>query len=204
MQTLRIHRVHPDVHLPYFATEQSACFDIQYCRAGKFVYNGYSSNNRPFERYFTNDSVTLMPFDRVMVPTGLILDIPKGYSVRVHPRSGLAYKQGLSLPNAEGVIDSDYVQELFVLMINNTNNQLVLNQYDRVAQGELVIQQEYTIVEVGDAPGQKTNRIGGIGSTGVEHKTFVYPVSTNVEQKRRAGRPKGSPNKVKGSTVFVD
>ena len=106
--------------------------------------------------------------DRMMVPTGLILDIPEGYSVRVHARSGLSLKQGLVLVNAEGIIDSDYVEELFVLMTNISDNPISINNGDRIAQGELVKAEQYILEETSDKPATKTDRNGGMGSTGVK------------------------------------
>jgi len=60
------------------------------------------------------------------VPTGLIFDIPLGFSLRIHPRSGLSYRRGISLSNCEGVIDSDYVEQTFVSVINNSDVTFVL------------------------------------------------------------------------------
>ena len=106
-----------------------------------------------------------------MVPTGLILDIPIGYSVRLHPRSGLSLKQGLVLANAQGIIDSDYVEELFVLMYNMSDNVMTINNGDRICQGELIKTDKYTIEETLIQPKIKTDRKGGMGSTGVKNVT---------------------------------
>jgi hypothetical protein len=82
------------VVLPTFGTQQAACFDIAFQAYGKYEYAGYSGFNSPFTRTLKDGKATLMPGDRIMVPTGLIFDIPEGYSLRIHPRSGLSYKQG--------------------------------------------------------------------------------------------------------------
>lgn len=167
MISLKFYKTHPDVKLPAFATKQSACFDLAFQSDGKAEYKGFSSHNSPVTRYFRETKgLVIMPRDRMMVPTGLIANIPKGYSIRIHARSGLSYKQGLSLVNAEGVIDSDYVEEIFVLMTNNTDNSVSLNNGDRIAQAELVKSGSYTIDETTDKPEQKTDRTGGMGSTG--------------------------------------
>lgn len=203
METLKVWRVHPSVTLPKHQTTQSACFDISFQSAGKRTYKGYSNFNKPFERQL-NGQILLNPGDRVMVPTGLILDIPEGYSVRIHARSGLSLKQGLVLANAEGVIDSDYVEELFVLLTNMTDNAQTINSGDRIAQGELVKNVEYAIVESVLRPVQKTNRVGGMGSTGVSvvggtivlnigENTVETPIEnekTVVPVKRGRGRPR--------------
>jgi dUTP pyrophosphatase len=135
-----------------------------------------------------------------MVPTGLIMDIPKGYSVRLHARSGASLKQGLVLANAEGVIDSDYVQEVMVLVYNISGNAITIGSGDRIAQAELVKDSEYEIVETASRPMIKTNRTGGMGSTGITDNgnTITLNISEPkipdfVKQppvKRGRGRPK--------------
>ena len=196
MTVLKFFKTHPDVKLPSHQTEQSACFDIAYQGYGKHVCKGYSLNNKPVERLMEG-KITLSPGDRMIVPTGLILDIPEGYSVRVHARSGLSLKQGLVLANAEGVIDSDYVHELYILLLNISGNSVEINNGDRIAQGELVKNQIYAIEQTAIVPGIKTSRIGGMGSTGVTTKadtiTINIPEISNepvIEQKRGRGRPR--------------
>lgn len=186
MLDLKIYKTNPEVTLPKFGTSQSACFDLSYQPNGKYEYTGYSVYNGTFTRPIHAESglLTIMPGDRVMVPTGLIFDIPEGYSVRIHPRSGLSYKQGLVLANLEAVIDSDYTQETFILLTNLSENPQVIRPGDRVAQAELVVQLKYEISETTVAPTQKTERIGGLGSTGVASITNP-PVAT-----RGPGRPK--------------
>jgi dUTP pyrophosphatase len=130
--------------------------------------------------------IVLMPGDRIMVPTGLIFDIPEGYSLRIHPRSGLSYKQGLVLANLEAVIDSDYVHETFVLLTNLSENPQTIYNGDRVAQAELVSQLKYEIEETTVMPTQKTDRVGGLGSTGVG----VINAEDITPEKRGRGRPR--------------
>ena len=99
MNRLNIYKTHPDIVLPKFGTKQSACFDLSFQAAGKTTYSGYNSYNAPFTRDLVNGTIRIMPGDRILVPTGMIFDIPEGYSVRIHPRSGTSYKQGLILAN---------------------------------------------------------------------------------------------------------
>lgn len=165
---LKIYKVNPEVVLPKFATEQSACFDISMQMYGKVSYSGYNMQNKEFSRNHNNGALHIMPGDRIMVPTGLILDIPVGYSVRLHPRSGLSLKQGLVLVNAEGVIDSDYTDEVFVLMTNTSDIGVWINTGDRICQAELVKDEKYAIEETKSLPKQKTSRKGGMGSTGIK------------------------------------
>lgn len=187
MNRLNVYKTHPNVVLPKFATKQAACFDLSFQSAGKYEYLGYNSYNAPFKRTLYDDRIVLMPGDRVMIPTGLIFDIPEGYSVRIHPRSGLSYKQGLVLANLEAVIDSDYVQETFVLLTNTSENPITINNGDRVAQGELVKKEEYVLWEISEAPAQKTDRTGGLGSTGI---AVLDPSNVELVIKRGRGRPR--------------
>ena len=166
MLKLKVHKLYDDVQLPIFSTKGSACFDIHAYYSPEVGYNKWSDNKKGFiDR--KDLSITIHPFERVLIPTGMILDIPVGYSVRIHPRSGSAIKQGLSLINCEGVIDYDYVDPLFIAAVNLSDVQtIVINNGDRVAQGELVRMLSYQIEDTDIKPGQKTDRDGGFGSTG--------------------------------------
>jgi dUTP pyrophosphatase len=174
MFRLNFYKTHPAVQHPKFATKQSACFDLAFSSAGKREYAGYNSFNSPFTRTIQNDGkIVIMPGDRIMIPTGLILDIPEGYSVRIHARSGLSLKQGLTLINSEGVIDADYIEELFVLLTNTSENSVTISNGDRIAQGELVKKEEYGLWEITTKPFLKTDRVGGMGSTGISSDESV-------------------------------
>lgn len=196
MNRLNIYRTDPNVSLPKFATKGSACFDLSFQSAGKYEYTGYNAYNAPFTRALSDNKIVIMPGDRILVPTGLIFDIPEGYSVRIHPRSGLSYKQGLILANLEAVIDSDYIQETFVLLTNRSEVSITINSGDRIAQAELVKKEEYVLWEIYEAPTQKTDRAGGLGSTGVakiEDLTkdpIVAHTTTEQPVKRGRGRPR--------------
>lgn len=197
MTTLKIWKTHPSITIPKHQTEQSACFDLAFQGAGKREYNGYSHMNKPFARPMGH-ALTIAPGERVLIPTGCIMDIPEGFSVRLHARSGTSLKQGLVLANAEGVIDSDYVEEVFVMLHNISGNAVTINQGDRVAQAELVKNVEYTVEETPARPLHKTKRQGGFGSTGIttNHNMVVINIPENTEVKveppvkRGRGRPR--------------
>lgn len=192
MSKLEIFRTHSSIPLPAFATSQSACFDLAFYSAGKTSYMLYNKNNGRVDRPFSNGRIHIMPGERVLIPTGYIMDIPEGYSVRVHARSGTSLKQGLVLVNSEGIIDSDYVDEVFVLITNISENGLWINPGDRIAQAEMVKQEQYEIVEKATKPYPKTTRNGGMGSTGVV--TLRIPENYNViEDRRGRGRPRKNP-----------
>lgn len=200
MSKLKIYKTHPFITIPKKQTDQSACFDLSFQGHGKSKYSGYNQMNKPFTRIM-NNMIVIQPGDRVMVPTGLILDIPKGHSVRVHARSGLSLKQGLVLANAEGVIDSDYVEELMILVHNISSNSIEIRTGDRIAQAELIKDCEYLIEETASRPGIKTDRIGGMGSTGISSIGDTITISvakpkipkefiTTTEETKKRGRPK--------------
>lgn len=163
---LEIYRTNPDVNLPAFATEGSACFDVAFCRAGKSEYSGFTLQNKAFTRGFNKEGIYVGPGERVMVPTGLIFKIPEKFSLRLHIRSSLAMKRGLTLVNAEGVIDSDFFHETFIVLHNVSQTGAMIADGERLAQAELVPVLEYLMAETTTQPQQTTNRVGGYGSTG--------------------------------------
>jgi dUTP pyrophosphatase len=170
MERLNIYKTNPEIELPKFATKQAVCFDIAYQPNGKSKYTGFNQTNAPLERPFdTQGRLKIMPGDRILVPTGLIFDIPEGYSVRIHARSGLSLKNGLVLVNQEGVIDSDYYNETFILLTNVSTTDHILTPGDRIAQGEMTKNAEYVLWETKEEPKQKTDRTGGLGSTGINN-----------------------------------
>lgn len=167
MTKLKIYKTHPDVILPKFATEQAACFDLSFQGHGKQDYKGYNDTNKLFTRPTPRGEIFINSHERVLVPTGLIFDIPEGYSLRIHARSGLSLKEGLVLANSEAVIDSDYVEEVFVLLYNRSSVGRTIRIGERIAQAEMVKSAKYTIEETTKQPTVKTSRTGGMGSTGV-------------------------------------
>ncbi len=111
------------------------------------------------------EHVTLEPGTRHAVATGLAMAIPGGYEIQVRPRSGLALKHGISVPNTPGTIDSDYRGELKIILINHGSEAFAIARGDRIAQLVLapVTQAEWEEVEELDAT---TRGSGGFGSTG--------------------------------------
>ena len=114
----------------------------------------------------TRVDVVIKPGERVLVPTGISIALPKGYVALVHPRSGLAIKHGISLVNTPGTVDAAYRGELQCILINlDPTNEVAFKKGDRIAQ--LVIQQveEAEFIEVETLPGSDRG-VGGFGSTG--------------------------------------
>lgn len=107
----------------------------------------------------------LMPMARVVVPTGLRVEIPQGFEMQIRPRSGLALKHGITLPNTPGTIDCDYRGPLGVLLINFGAAPYVVHHGDRIAQAVVapVAQAQFRLAE---ALGGSARGDGGFGSTG--------------------------------------
>ena len=141
---LPVKRLDDSVELPTYAYEGDAGLDLR-----------------------ANESVVLRPFERRLIGTGIAVAIPDGYAGFVQPRSGMALRQGLSMANTPGLVDSHYRGELKVCAINlDPNTEIHISRGDRIAQ--LVIQRVSTVdlVEVKEL--DETDRgIGGFGSSGV-------------------------------------
>ena len=171
-KSLKFYKVKENAQMPVFATKKSACFDLHACLVeGDDVQMFHAVATKQLPRRISvfegKPFVQLNNMERMLIPTGLIVDIPDGYSIRLHSRSGLAFKQGLYLTNCEGIIDSDYVDPIFAMMTNISNVPVKIFNGDRICQGELIRCERYTLDESDEAPTRKTDRDGGFGSTGV-------------------------------------
>jgi dUTP pyrophosphatase len=114
----------------------------------------------------TTKDFTIAPGARMLIPTGISIALPNGYAAFVHPRSGLAIKNGISMVNTPGTVDAGYRGELQVILINHDlTDSVSFKKGDRIAQ--LVIQRVETaeFIEVAELPGSE-RAAGGFGSTG--------------------------------------
>ncbi|MEO6387132.1 MAG: dUTP diphosphatase [Croceibacterium sp.] len=111
------------------------------------------------------EDVSLAPGQRHAVATGFSLAIPDGYEIQVRPRSGLAMKHGISVPNTPGTIDSDYRGEVKVILINHGSERFAINRGDRVAQLVLAPVTQAAWQEVAELD-ETARGAGGFGSTG--------------------------------------
>jgi len=174
-RTLKCAAIDVDVELPKKCSLNAACLDVRAYFGPKTreitVYTPDNSkiNKVAFKTGHLDEPfhILISPRERAMIPTGMILDIPEGHSVRVHPRSGLSVKQGINLINCEGVIDSDYTEQLYIPIVNLSDSVVRICHGDRIAQIEMVKDLEYYVEFTSEAPGQKSDRVGGFGSTGV-------------------------------------
>jgi dUTP pyrophosphatase len=130
--------------LPAYETEQAAGMDL---------------------RANLEESITLVPLQRALVPTGLYIALPSGYEAQVRPRSGLAAKQGVTVLNSPGTIDADYRGEIKVILVNLSNDAVHVHDGDRVAQLVIARYEQAIWTEVG-ALDETPRGTGGFGSTG--------------------------------------
>jgi dUTP pyrophosphatase len=130
--------------LPAYATAGAAGMDL------------YAAVDQP---------VTIQPLGRVLIPTGLSIALPPGYEAQIRPRSGLALRHGISMPNTPGTIDSDYRGEIGVILVNLGQEPFVVKHGDRIAQ-MVIARYEQTTWEPVTVLGETERGVGGFGSTG--------------------------------------
>jgi dUTP pyrophosphatase len=130
--------------LPAYATAGSAGMDI---------------------RANLSDPIALNPLERMLIPTGLFVQLPENYEIQIRPRSGLALKQGITCLNTPGTIDSDYRGEIKVLLINLSNEIQIINNNDRIAQMVFAKTETVELIAV-DVINETERGEGGFGHTG--------------------------------------
>ena len=130
--------------LPQYETAHAAGMDMRAC---------------------VESEITIKPLQRVLIPTGIHIELPVGYEAQIRPRSGLAYKHGISIVNAPGTIDADYRGEVKVLLVNLSDTDFVVNDGDRIAQ--MVIAKHETVSwEPVQELSDTARGAGGYGHTG--------------------------------------
>lgn len=132
------------LNLPAYATELSAGVDLEAA---------------------VNDPVTLKPGERQLIPTGLAIGLPPGFEAQVRPRSGLAFKNGITVLNTPGTIDADYRGEIKVILINLGTESFTITRGMRIAQ-MVIAKHEHVQWNVVDKLDETERGAGGFGSTG--------------------------------------
>ena len=131
--------------LPKYQTELSAGMDL------------YANIDEP---------ITLKSLERVLVKTGLFISLPKGYEAQIRPRSGLAFKNGITVLNTPGTIDADYRGEIGIILVNLSTQEFTINDGDRIAQ-MVIAKHENAIWQEVDNLDETNRGEGGFGSSGV-------------------------------------
>ena len=144
---MKVNIVNKSKHkLPHYATSQSAGMDL---------------------RASLEEAILLKPLQRTLVKTGLFMELPIGYEAQVRPRSGLAFKKGITVLNSPGTIDADYRGEIGVILVNLSDEEFIIEDGERVAQMVIVKHEQVDWEEVVELV--ETERgVGGFGSTGVK------------------------------------
>lgn len=149
--------------LPKYETIGAAGFDIRADFQGKteFMGDGFIYNDE------TKEITLKAQSGRVLVPTGLFMEIPQGYELQIRPRSGLALKHGISLVNSPGTIDSDYIGEIGIILLNTGFKDFTFKDDERIAQGVLSAVEQLKFKRVSlDAFAHSERGAGGFGHTG--------------------------------------
>lgn len=131
--------------LPAYATELSAGLDL---------------------RANLSEPISIEPMQRVLVPTGLFMALPKGVEAQVRPRSGLALKRGITVLNSPGTIDADYRGEICVILINLSNETFTINDGERIAQ-LVIARHEHAEWQLTDTLDETERAAGGFGHSGI-------------------------------------
>ncbi|MDH5720966.1 MAG: dUTP diphosphatase [Spirochaetia bacterium] len=145
--SVKIAKLHSDVKIPERSSQEAACYDL---------------------RAHLSETILLKPMERRAVPTGLKVEIPEGYLLSVRPRSGLAIKEGITLINSPGTIDSDYRGEIKVLLVNLSDKPVEIKNDERIAQ--LILEKALGINWQEKTERELSHTIrgeGGFGSTGI-------------------------------------
>lgn len=129
------------------------------------AYETMNSAGMDLRAYLPDGELVIKPMQRVLVPTGLFMEIPVGYEGQVRPRSGLAIKSGITVLNSPGTIDADYRGEVKVILINLSDVDFVIKSGDRIAQLVIAKHGQMEVVEV-ETLSETERGAGGFGHTG--------------------------------------
>jgi dUTP pyrophosphatase len=114
-----------------------------------------------------DESITLKPLERTIVKTGIFIELPLGYEAQVRPRSGLAFKKGVTVLNSPGTVDADYRGEVGVVLVNLSSEEFIIEDGERIAQMVIAKHEQVNWIEV-DILNETERGSGGFGSTGVK------------------------------------
>ena len=130
-------------------------------------YETVSSAGMDIRAFIPEGKIEIEPQERKLIPTGLCLEIPKGYEVQIRPRSGLALKNGITVLNSPGTIDADYRGEVGVILVNLSAEKFIIEDGERIAQMVIAKHEQAQWIEV-EVLENSERGAGGFGSTGVK------------------------------------
>ncbi|MDR0969223.1 MAG: dUTP diphosphatase [Lentimicrobiaceae bacterium] len=129
------------------------------------TYETTASAGMDLRAFLPESEIVIKPLQRVLIPTGLFIELPVGYEAQVRPRSGLAFKNGITILNSPGTIDADYRGEIKVILINLSDQEFVVKDGERIAQMIIAQHEKAEWTQVNEL--SKTERgQGGFGHTG--------------------------------------
>lgn len=145
-RSIGVELVHEDTKVPSYAYPSDSGFDL-----------------------YSTIEISISPFGRALIPTGLKLSIPDEYEIQIRPKSGLALNQGLTVLNTPGTVDSGYVGEIQVIIFNTSNQSVTISKGMKIAQAVLcpVVNGKYVSIELTDKVDDKDRGKNGFGSTGL-------------------------------------
>ncbi len=129
------------------------------------AYETANSAGMDLRAYLPEGPIVMKPMQRILVPTGLFMEIPEGYEGQVRPRSGLAIKNGITVLNTPGTIDADYRGEVKIILINLSDTDFTINSGDRIAQIIFARCEQMDVVNV-ETLSETERGAGGFGHTG--------------------------------------
>ena len=163
---VKVKRKHSQVKLPSYATPGSAGLDLYADSFLKLYAGSKEADLTTIQQEKQNKGViTLRPGERLLVGTGLYMEIPMGYELQVRSKSGRTLKEGMVVANSPGTIDSDYRGEVGVILINTTKWLMDIKLGEKIAQGVFAKYEQAEWQEVKEL--ESTSREGGFGSTGL-------------------------------------
>ena len=146
MQLVEIYSAGGESFLPQYATTDSSGMDL---------------------KAYIDEPLHIEPFQRILVPTGIYVNLPSGYEFQIRPRSGISYKRGLTLINCVGTIDADYVNEIKVPIVNLSQETQTIAVGERIAQMVLDVVSKVQWKQTNNTESfNSKDRVGGFGSTG--------------------------------------
>jgi len=113
------------------------------------------------------EPIVLKTLERALIPTGLFIELPVGYEAQIRPRSGLAFKKGITVLNTPGTIDADYRGEVKVILVNLSNDEFIVEDGERIAQMIIAKHERADLVEVKELA-ETSRGSGGFGHTGTK------------------------------------
>lgn len=159
-------KLYEDVQLPQYAHVGDACFDLRAYISAQDLWEAKKQGLRANSD--EGNWICLEPGDKYIFHTGLVFDIPRGYKLTVHARSGLGIKHQITLANRTGVIDEPYTDETLVCLVNESREAFTICNGDRVAQACLEKVEPVVIKEVKEVPVKSRGTNSGLGSSGVK------------------------------------